>query len=175
MLSLPLAASLLSAIGPGTRLILVGDPGQLVSVSSLAQDPRTSLMADRAAAFPANHGRAEEIYLLRPDLVLASSFTTPATLSMLRRLGVPVAQCVMRYKRSLMPFERFSLRTQIIGWNERRFFMAQDFVRDGQVVASGQLQYAFVGPEGRVAPATIFSALLGREAVSPPLPAELLD
>lgn len=66
-------------------------PGQLVSVSSLAQDPRTSLMADRAAAFPANHGRAEEIYLLRPDLVLASSFTTPATLSMLRRLGVPVA------------------------------------------------------------------------------------
>ncbi|MBY8965368.1 acyl-CoA thioesterase [Algiphilus sp. NNCM1] len=92
-----------------------------------------------------------------------------------RRLGVPVAQCVMRYKRSLMPFERFCLRTQIIGWNERRFFMAQDFVRDGQVVASGQLQYAFVGPEGRVAPATIFSALLGREAVSPPLPAELLD
>ena len=66
-------------------------PGQLVSVSSLAQDPRTSLMADRAAAFPANHGRAEEIYLLRPDVVLASSFTTPATLSMLRRLGVPVA------------------------------------------------------------------------------------
>ena len=34
MLSLPLAASLLSAIGPGTRLILVGDPGQLVSVDA---------------------------------------------------------------------------------------------------------------------------------------------
>ncbi|WCC79104.1 exodeoxyribonuclease V subunit alpha [Cutibacterium equinum] len=34
MLSLPLAASLLAAIGPGTRLILVGDPGQLVSVDA---------------------------------------------------------------------------------------------------------------------------------------------
>ena len=34
MLSLPLAASLLSAIGPQTRLILVGDPGQLVSVDA---------------------------------------------------------------------------------------------------------------------------------------------
>ncbi|AOH45067.1 exodeoxyribonuclease V subunit alpha [Propionibacterium sp. NM47_B9-13] len=34
MLSLPLAANLLSAIGPGTRLILVGDPGQLVSVDA---------------------------------------------------------------------------------------------------------------------------------------------
>lgn len=34
MLSLPLAASLLAAIGTGTRLILVGDPGQLVSVDA---------------------------------------------------------------------------------------------------------------------------------------------
>lgn len=65
-------------------------PGQLLSVSALAHDPRTSLMADRAGDFPANHGRAEEIYLMRPDLVLASTFTSPATLSMLRRLNVPV-------------------------------------------------------------------------------------
>ncbi|MDO4412072.1 exodeoxyribonuclease V subunit alpha [Cutibacterium sp.] len=34
MLSLPLAASLLAAIGSGTRLVLVGDPGQLVSVDA---------------------------------------------------------------------------------------------------------------------------------------------
>lgn len=34
MLSLPLAASLLEAVGPGTRLVLVGDPGQLVSVDA---------------------------------------------------------------------------------------------------------------------------------------------
>lgn len=66
-------------------------PGQLISVSALAADPGVSLMADEAAGYPVNHGRAEEIYLLRPDLVLASSFTTPATLSMLRRLDVPVA------------------------------------------------------------------------------------
>ena len=65
-------------------------PGQLLSVSALAHDPRTSLMAEQAGDFPANHGRAEEIYLMRPDLVLASTFTSPATLSMLRRLNVPV-------------------------------------------------------------------------------------
>lgn len=34
MLSLPLAARLLEAIGPRTRLVLVGDPGQLVSVDA---------------------------------------------------------------------------------------------------------------------------------------------
>ncbi|AXE38640.1 exodeoxyribonuclease V subunit alpha [Acidipropionibacterium virtanenii] len=34
MLSLPMAARLLEAIGPSTRLVLVGDPGQLVSVDA---------------------------------------------------------------------------------------------------------------------------------------------
>ncbi|WP_299360995.1 ABC transporter substrate-binding protein [uncultured Paracoccus sp.] len=68
----------------------LASPGQLISVSALARDPGSSLMADEAAAFPVNHSRAEEVYLLRPDLVLASSFTSPATLAMLRRLDVPV-------------------------------------------------------------------------------------
>lgn len=65
-------------------------PGQLISVSALARDPDSSLMTGQAAQIPVNHGRAEEVYLLRPDLVLASSFTSPATLAMLRRLDVPV-------------------------------------------------------------------------------------
>ncbi|MHA7835430.1 MAG: thioesterase family protein, partial [Algiphilus sp.] len=51
-----------------------------------------------------------------------------------RRLGVPVALCTMRYKRSLMPFQRFTLQTQIVGWNTRRFFVAQDFLREERVV-----------------------------------------
>ena len=34
MLSLPMAARLLEAVGPSTRLVLVGDPGQLVSVDA---------------------------------------------------------------------------------------------------------------------------------------------
>jgi len=92
-----------------------------------------------------------------------------------KRLGVPLAHCTMRYRRSLMPLERFSLRTQIIGWNARRFFMAQDFLRDEQVVASGRLHYAFAGSEGTLAPATVFADIVGMEPVSPPLPAEFLD
>lgn len=92
-----------------------------------------------------------------------------------RRLGVPVAHCTMRYRRSLMPFERFTLRTQIIGWNARRFFMAQDFLRDEGIVASGRVHYAFAGAEGTVSPATVFADILGAQAVSPPLPEELLE
>ncbi len=70
--------------------MLLAAPGQLLSVSTLAADPRSSAMADRAADWPLNHGRAEEVYLMRPDLVIAGSFTARATVDMLRRLGTPV-------------------------------------------------------------------------------------
>lgn len=70
--------------------MLLAAPGQLVSVSYLAADPRSSAMAEAAAGIPVNHGRAEEVYLLDPDLVLAGSFTTPDTVAMLKGLGVPV-------------------------------------------------------------------------------------
>ena len=66
-------------------------PGQLVSVSYLALDPRSSAMVEEAMAYPTNRGRAEEIYLLKPDLVLAGSFGGPAV-AMLHRLGVPVVE-----------------------------------------------------------------------------------
>lgn len=70
--------------------MLIAGEGQLLSVSAVARDPRSSAMAEEAAEYPANHGRAEEIYLLRPDLVLAGRFTTRATVDMLRRLGIAV-------------------------------------------------------------------------------------
>lgn len=66
-------------------------PGQLISVSYIARDPRSSAMAEEALAYPVNRGRAEEIYLLKPDLVLAGSFGGPAV-AMLHRLGVPVVE-----------------------------------------------------------------------------------
>ena len=65
-------------------------PGQLISVSFLARDPLASLMAEQAAGLPVNHGQAEEIYLLKPDLVLAGAYSGTATVEMLRRLGVRV-------------------------------------------------------------------------------------
>lgn len=70
--------------------MLIAAPGQLVSVGPLAADPAVSLMPDEAAKYPANHARAEEIYLLAPDLVLAGSYGARATVDMLRRLGLRV-------------------------------------------------------------------------------------
>ncbi len=72
--------------------MLLAAPGQLVSVSHLARDPMVSAMADRAAAMPVNFGSAEEVFALAPDLVLAGTFSTRATVAMLRRLGIPVLE-----------------------------------------------------------------------------------
>jgi iron complex transport system substrate-binding protein len=70
--------------------MMLAAPGQLLSVSHLASDPRGSAMADEAKSYPPNRGLAEEIYLMQPDLVLAGSFTSRATVAMLQRLGVRV-------------------------------------------------------------------------------------
>ncbi|SEN08775.1 iron complex transport system substrate-binding protein [Gemmobacter aquatilis] len=71
--------------------MLLAAPGQLVAVSPLAQDPASSVMADAARAYPTTTGLAEDVYLLQPDLVLAGSFSAQTTVSMLQRLGIPVA------------------------------------------------------------------------------------
>ncbi|MGE0212882.1 MAG: ABC transporter substrate-binding protein [Parvibaculaceae bacterium] len=72
--------------------MLLARPGQLVSVSYLARDPGTSVLAEEAKAIPVNHGMAEEVFLLSPDLVLAGTYTTRTTVSLLRRVGVPVEE-----------------------------------------------------------------------------------
>lgn len=72
-------------------MLLAGED-QLISVSHLARDPRSSAMAAEAAAYRSNSGLAEEIYLMKPDLVLAGRYRAQATVDMLRRLGIEVVQ-----------------------------------------------------------------------------------
>lgn len=69
--------------------MMLAAPGQLLSVSALARDPQLSVMVDRARAYPVNHGHAEEVFLMHPDLVLAGSYGGPSV-AMLERMGVRV-------------------------------------------------------------------------------------
>ena len=72
--------------------MLVAAPGQLISVSHLASDPLASSMVQQAQAYPANRGAAEQVFLMRPDLVLAGTYTAQASVDLLRGLGVTVVQ-----------------------------------------------------------------------------------
>ncbi len=70
-------------------MLLAGE-GQLISVSRIALDRRASAMADEAAHYVINSGRAEEVHVMRPDLVVAGVYTSRDTVAMLRRLGIEV-------------------------------------------------------------------------------------
>lgn len=72
--------------------MLLAVPGQLLSVSHLASDPMSSTMVEEAKAFPENRGGAEQIFLLQPDLVLAGTYTSLASVSLLQGLGIEVLQ-----------------------------------------------------------------------------------
>lgn len=73
-------------------LMLLVEPSRIASVSFLAQQPDSSVMSAEAAALKVNYGRAEEVFVAHPDLVLAGTFTSQATVSILERLGKRVEQ-----------------------------------------------------------------------------------
>lgn len=72
--------------------LLLADDRQLKSVSYLSQDPDLSVMAAKAYRVPVNHAQAEEVFLMKPDLVLAGTFSSRATVGLLRKLGVRVEE-----------------------------------------------------------------------------------
>lgn len=72
--------------------MLVAGDGQLHSVSYLATDAATSVLTEEARHLTVNHGQAEEVFLMQPDLALAGSYTTRATVGLLRQLGIRVEE-----------------------------------------------------------------------------------
>ena len=73
-------------------VLRLAEPQNIASVTWLSRDPRNSDVAELAARVPVNHGLAEEIIPLKPDLVIAGTFTTRTAVAMLRRTGVPLRE-----------------------------------------------------------------------------------
>jgi iron complex transport system substrate-binding protein len=73
-------------------LLRLADPRNVASVTWLARDPANSNVADLAAEIPVNHGLAEEIIPLNPDLVIAGIYTARPAVAMLKRTGTPLVE-----------------------------------------------------------------------------------
>ncbi len=74
------------------HLLAIADPEQILTVSWLAADAEESLLAQEAARHTLNYGTAEELLKFAPDVVLAGTYTSPFTRTMLRRLGYRVVE-----------------------------------------------------------------------------------
>jgi iron complex transport system substrate-binding protein len=66
------------------------DRSRIASVTHLALDPQFSYFWDEVGSIPINHGLAEEVLILEPDLVLAGTYTAQPTTALLRSLGLPL-------------------------------------------------------------------------------------
>lgn len=98
-----LLAPAIASAGPPQRIVslslctdqlvmLLAERERIASVSYLAADPSLSAMAGEARGLRLNHGLAEEILPLDPDLVLAGTFASRASVALLARLGRPVVE-----------------------------------------------------------------------------------
>lgn len=114
-----------------------------------------------------NNGKYLSIMdLARVDLMIRSGLDRT-----LRRAGyypVVVAQTI-RYRKSIALFETFTIETQVLGWDDKAFLVAQRFLRDGACVAEAIVRARFLKRSGgSVSPVEILR-LAGHSGQSPPV------
>jgi len=89
----------------------------------------------------------------------------------LRRGWRPVmAGCVVRFRRSVEPFERFQIRTRVLGWDEKWFYIEHVLDKGDVFCAIGHMRLA-IRANASAVPTRDVLALLGyADLASPPLP-----
>jgi acyl-CoA thioesterase FadM len=84
--------------------------------------------------------------------------------------GMAVAGASTRYRRRVRMFDRFEMRSRVIGWDARFLYMDQSMWRGGECTSQMLLRSAVASKSGIVPPAQVMQAM-GLPEVSPPLPA----
>lgn len=90
--------------------------------------------------------------------------------TLLRRRWRPVmGGAVVRFRRSVLPFERFDVRSRVIGWDEKWIYVEHIVEKNGTFCAIAHMRTVIRSKEGTIPPADVL-ALLKLDIVSPPLP-----
>jgi len=72
------------------HLLALADRGQIAALTSLSRDPSMSAGAATARTLPVSRGGAEDVLMLRPDLLIVAPGWRPDTLAQLRKRGIAV-------------------------------------------------------------------------------------
>jgi acyl-CoA thioesterase FadM len=97
-----------------------------------------------------NNGRFLSVMDLgRMDLLIRTDLAA----ALLRHRWQPlVGSLNIRYKISLMPFQKYRLRTKVVGWDEKWFYIEQRFERGNRTVAVGLVKTLFRGKGRNITP-----------------------
>ena len=114
-----------------------------------------------------NNGRTLTLYDLgRIPMAMRSGMTRVLRE---KRWGITVAGSSVRYRRRIKVFQRFTMVSQLIGWDARFIYMSQSMWSRGECCNQMLVRSAVTGPSGIVPPSQMIAAL-GTDAVSPELP-----
>ena len=73
-------------------LVSLADPGQILGLSRFSRDAWQSFIADDARRFPMLSGGAEDLLVIKPDIVVASLFDKRSTRELLKANGLRLAE-----------------------------------------------------------------------------------
>ncbi|MCR9109079.1 ABC transporter substrate-binding protein [Marivita sp. XM-24bin2] len=107
-------------------VMLVADPTQIVSLTELSDDPRSSSMAEEAEPFAKNNARAESIAITAPDIVVAGAYSDPLLIDMLRRIDIEVVQFPLTTTIDEVPAQLRKMG-DVLNRSERAEDLASDF------------------------------------------------
>ena len=126
-----------------------------------------------------NNGRYLTIMDLgRLDLILRTGLFK----IMLQQKSVPIlASASIRYRLSLDPFQKYTVQTQILGWDEKWFYIEQRFLmgsgsKQDEVAAIGLVKGCFLNNNTKsTVPSVAVLNAIGHSPVSPILPQHITD
>ncbi|MGI8510616.1 MAG: thioesterase family protein [Gemmatimonadaceae bacterium] len=115
-----------------------------------------------------NNGR----YLTLMDLGRVDSIIRSGIRRRLSELAwyTVIASETIRFRESLEPFKKFELRTRLLGWDDKSFYMRQTFMRAERTTAVAVVRIRFLRRAGGTIGAREVAARLLPGVVPPPLP-----
>lgn len=83
--------------------------------------------------------------------------------------GIAVAGTSIRYRRRLTVFRRFRLRSRLLGWDGRFFYIGQDMWAGDEALSGALLRIAVLEDRRAIPPPRVLAAM-GHDGPPPPLP-----
>lgn len=119
-----------------------------------------------------NNGRYLTIMDLgRLDMTLHSGLMA----AVIRNRWMPVlGGATIAYQRPLAPFQRYTLTTRILAWDEKWIYLEQCFDAEGKRSATAMVRALVRGKDRSIPTAEVMHAV-GLSAPSPPLPRQLQE
>ena len=142
-----------------TLLVMLRRPRTLIDIMDVGRMEFRVLPSDLDVMGHMNNG----VYLSIMDLGRMDLMRKAGAWDHLVKAGVlPVmASETITFRRSLMPWQKFTVETRLVGWDERAIFTEQQIVVGGEVFARATMRGRFVKKTGGVATTAEVFAIAG--------------